>query len=184
MAWVLNEHIPFDAVKEFAGQNPRASAIVGAAILEAQLSKIIENQFRDGDTKTELFKETGPLGTYDAKIKMAYTLGVVSKMAYNDLVLIGRIRNKFAHRLDIGDFTHPIIKPMCEGLKLVDTIVFELGSDPPDNLGIETKFFEPDLTEKRQRPGDRYVISVRIITSTLVSRVMQLTKPTFPRALI
>jgi DNA-binding MltR family transcriptional regulator len=63
---------------------------------------------------------TAPLGSYSGKIRVAHALGIVGPRSFKDLKLIGQIRNRFAHHLEVKDFADPKIREWCARLALAD----------------------------------------------------------------
>lgn len=49
------------------------------------------------DLLHELFRSSGPLGTFSVKINVTHLLGLFSPVASKELDTIRRIRNEFAH---------------------------------------------------------------------------------------
>jgi DNA-binding MltR family transcriptional regulator len=69
-----------------------------AAFAEEALGDLIEAFLIRGDPAKQLLEGfNAPLGTFSARIKMAYSLGLVTKRQYEDLEQLRRIRNEFAH---------------------------------------------------------------------------------------
>jgi mannitol operon repressor len=58
-----------------------------------------------------------PLGTFSARIEACYALGLTSDDEHNDLTLIRRIRNEFAHNIETT-FGTPSIVSRCSQLRL------------------------------------------------------------------
>jgi hypothetical protein len=80
--------------------NDRAMVIVGAAFLDTQLEHIIKTFLVDDEKEIEtMLRPDQSLGTYGGKTRLAYCLGLIGANVRNDLRLIGKIRNKFAHDL-------------------------------------------------------------------------------------
>jgi len=189
MVWMLSSHgkVTPEAIKEFNGQSPRTTAIVGAAIVEDCLARLIADRLPvDGDTKKGLFKDGAPLGNLDAKTKVAYVLGIVSKAAFQNLTKIVEIRNKFAHRLEIADFNHPDVKPLCEELKLIEKHIFPSGTpDSSTPQGIGVKIYIEKLDEYVATPRGRYFLSIMLFHSLdAYVRHPENPKPVPPRALM
>ncbi len=94
-----------DAMLEFARlfrdeSNDRAMVIVGAAFLDTQLEHIIKTFLVADEKEIEaILRPDQPLGTYSGKTRLAYCLGLIGANVRNDLKLIGKIRNRFAHDL-------------------------------------------------------------------------------------
>jgi DNA-binding MltR family transcriptional regulator len=75
----------------------RTAAIIAATVVEARLSSALEKRFqRDEKIQSEFFRSSGPLGSFSAKIDLAYLMGSLTKDAWHDLDLMKNIRNKFA----------------------------------------------------------------------------------------
>jgi DNA-binding MltR family transcriptional regulator len=103
-----------DAEREFSflfqeEKNERAAAIVGAAFLDTLLENILINFFIDDEKEVDkLLKNERPIGTYGSRISLAYCLGLIGKTIRDDLRLVGKIRNKFAHNLSVTFDDDPV----------------------------------------------------------------------------
>jgi DNA-binding MltR family transcriptional regulator len=186
MMWLLSMdgRVTSDVIREFNAQSPRTVAIVGAAILEDCLERLLKLRFPvDGETKRELFKSTGAIGNLDVKIKMAYAFGILSKAAFSDFRTICEIRNKFAHRLDIDSFEHADVRHKCFDLKLIETHLFEAGQPHEDGLNMTLSVEK--LAEKLMSPRDRFFLSVMFLHGINIHVPHpDNAKPRRPRALI
>ena len=78
------------------------SAIVfhAIAILEYDLERCLKRSFRElnADMQKRLFGAYGPVGTFAAKIDMAYALGITTDEVHAELDKFRKIRNVFAHK--------------------------------------------------------------------------------------
>jgi DNA-binding MltR family transcriptional regulator len=185
--WLLStgSKVTSEAIKEFNSQSARTTAIVGAAILDDCLGRLIAARLpTEGETKKQLFKPpSGALSSFDTKIKVAYTMGILSKVAFQDLTEIAKIRNLFAHRLYIADFEHPEVKPLCDKLHLIETHVFS--GRVPENTGLRLCMAVPDLEERLSTAKGRYFLSIMLIHGIDVHVPdPDNPKPPSPRALI
>lgn len=99
-------------------ESDRATALMAAAFLEDYLSKLISCfMVKNSTVNREIFSHNGPLGTFSAKIDMAYMLALISPAVRKDLHLLRKIRNEFAHTAKPLEFTEHRIKSRCEELK-------------------------------------------------------------------
>jgi DNA-binding MltR family transcriptional regulator len=98
-------------------ENDRALAIVGGAFLDTLLENIlIEFLVDDEKEVAELLRYDGPIGTYSGRIRTAYCLGLLRKAVRDDLRLVGKIRNRFAHDLS-ASFADQQISSWCGALR-------------------------------------------------------------------
>lgn len=69
-----------------------------AAFAEEALGDLILSFLMPGDAAKRLVEGfNAPLGTFSARIKMAYSLGLITEGQHSDLDRLRRIRNEFAH---------------------------------------------------------------------------------------
>ena len=101
------EEIPLPL--ELASTSDRACAIVAATMLDALLEKLLRKRLA-GDKHDILFSSYGPLSTFAAKIDIALAVGVISLTEYSDLQRVRKIRNEFAHSLELISFSESPIK--------------------------------------------------------------------------
>ena len=104
-------------------QTDRTAAIVGGAILEDRLRRSIALYLRTDltdDDQSSLFEDRGPLTDFDAKIRIAYCLGMLSRENKQDFDHIRRIRNGFAHSIPHHDFEAVGIRTICEDLWIIN----------------------------------------------------------------
>lgn len=103
-----------DALREFIllfehEQNERAAAIVGATFLDTLLENTLINFFADDEGEVNNLLNNGrPLGTYSSRTSLAYCLGLIGAIVRDDLRIVGKIRNKFAHDLRASFNDDPI----------------------------------------------------------------------------
>jgi hypothetical protein len=107
----------FDSLFPYEGKDERSIAILGGTFLEMILEHILL-AFLPEDEKevNKLMEFNQPLGNFSNKITMAYCLGLLEKIVKDDLNLIRKIRNKFAHDL-YATFDDEQVKSWCEALK-------------------------------------------------------------------
>jgi hypothetical protein len=88
-----------NALRELDRDSDRGSAILGAAILDVALERVLSQVFQSpvsgGDDG--LFSPERPLGSFAAKIDLSARLGLLSRDFAAALHLVRRIRNDAAH---------------------------------------------------------------------------------------
>jgi DNA-binding MltR family transcriptional regulator len=106
-------------LKEFTTSDDRSCAILGASYVEFLLEQALRDVFvQDEEAQQQLLSDRGPLGTFSAKIELAYCLGLITKDERDDLNLIRKVRNDFAHKLKSLNFMNDGIRSRCLEMKL------------------------------------------------------------------
>ena len=102
-------------------EDDRTLAIVATAFLEDVLAEAIAVRLPvlDGEVRKTLFdpQRNAPLSNYASKVHMARAMFVVDGVPYEDLKLIGRIRNQFALNVRVTSFEHDKVLPSIRKLK-------------------------------------------------------------------
>jgi hypothetical protein len=96
--------------RELKGQSDRGLAIMGGAYVEDALKDYLEAHWRKGDDAAKAFKNlTQPsraLGSFSAKIDIAYLTHLIDTTLWKDLTNLKNIRNDFAHKMTLNDREH------------------------------------------------------------------------------
>jgi DNA-binding MltR family transcriptional regulator len=116
--WSLED---FEIIKrEIIAQTDRGAAVLAASLLDEHLKWAIDRLFVEMSNKDakSIFDGTGPLSTFKGRTDICFALGVIDQACRRDLGIIGRIRNRFAHRVEVITFNEPTISSLCEQLLL------------------------------------------------------------------
>jgi DNA-binding MltR family transcriptional regulator len=91
-----------------------------ASILDTALEDLLKAYFvNDPNVASNMLGQMRPLGTFSARIDMAYLLGWISLDIHRDLHLIRKIRNDFGHRMKALSFEDPMIRPRCLEIQIM-----------------------------------------------------------------
>ena len=102
--------------------------------METILEHILIELFPEDEKEVDiLLTYEKPLGTYSNKVRMVYCLGLIEKMVMQDLKLLGKIRNRFAHDLRVS-FGDKDISGWCRQLKWHREVFFS--HETPKNATI------------------------------------------------
>jgi hypothetical protein len=104
MVWITDQKEHEAIVQEIENSPDRTAAIVACAFLEERLKERLKVLLREGSTTDNLLGENGFLGTLFNKNAMAYALRIYDKATLKNIIVIGRVRNTFAHRLTMNSF--------------------------------------------------------------------------------
>jgi len=127
---ILDKGRVIELASELQAESERGSAIVGAALLNSLLGRIIQ-EYVFGDNP-ELHKElldscnmNAPLGSFGARTSIVYGFGLIPKSIRDALRKVEIISNKFARQKG-ATFTNEKISALC--FTLLDLV--DLGEDP------------------------------------------------------
>ena len=98
-------------------ETDRGCALVGASLTENALREIIRiHAFQAPNTDLDdIFGFEAPLGTFSAKIKIAYAFGMIDKKIRDDCDRIRVLRNAFAHSRVPINFKTSAVTRGCSG---------------------------------------------------------------------
>ena len=150
--------------------------LVGAAILEERLTRIFQVLFDSKQAPRKLqesiFDSNGPLSTFSAKIKLAYSLGLIDRSSFEDLETVRRIRNRFAHTPKQVEFIGSVVSTEIERMHCVQA---HRKSMPRfSNTGMDSPPTKLQEAELRAQGYVKYTKS--IFTLGVMSLQVELTK--------
>ena len=91
-------------------ETERGCALTSCGHLDAKLEELLRLYFiHVGKVAKDLLGQSRPLGSFAARIDLAYALGVIGSRARRELHFIREIRNDLAHDPNAKDFGHPVI---------------------------------------------------------------------------
>ena len=124
-------------MEEFQAETDRGAALIGGAFLDEQLKELLQGFLVD-DTKRaeEMLGAMGPLGTFSSRILASYLLGLITSECYEDLQLVRKIRNHFAHKLQGTTFADQQVVGWCSTLRQCDRLEFDSPLTPRDRFVI------------------------------------------------
>jgi hypothetical protein len=108
-------------VRELFDSSDRACALLGAAVLDRELTDLIGTMLIDHSDATidrVFFARDAVLPSFASRIDMSHSMGLISDDYRRELSRIRRIRNAFAHASLSVQFTEHAIKSECENLTM------------------------------------------------------------------
>jgi hypothetical protein len=101
---LLNETTSF--VEGLAKEGERAAVVLSAARLDVSLERLLKKLMHPHPGGSDnLFDSDRALGSFSAKIALAYRLGVIDRNFEHALQMIRKIRNAFAHSIDVASLS-------------------------------------------------------------------------------
>jgi mannitol operon repressor len=104
-------------LRELQKETPRGAVIISGVVLAEQLGKTLEHYLTDHKEVKKLLDGgvSAPLGSFSARILMAFGLRLIDEKEYRNLQIIRKIRNHFAHNLH-ASFDDQEVKSWCDSL--------------------------------------------------------------------
>jgi hypothetical protein len=103
--------------RALSSESDRGAALFAAAHIDSRLEVLLRAFLvQDEKVAAPLFRGTAAPATFSARIDMAYLLGLLSSEKRNELHLIRKMRNEFAHSASELSFSHEPLASQCRQL--------------------------------------------------------------------
>ena len=110
-------------MKEIESDSHRATAVVAGAFVQERLLHAIRGRLiQDDKLCDEIFMPGRAIGDFGAQINLGYLMGIYTKAAQRELYSIRKLRNDFAHNMEVNDFETQKISALCANLKIWETV--------------------------------------------------------------
>jgi DNA-binding MltR family transcriptional regulator len=104
-------------------ESDRGSVLMAAAFIEDKITQLLETyMINDTTIQKKIFGGNGALATFSSKIDISFLLGLIPKNIYNDLGVLRKLRNDFAHNAKSITFQTDYIKDRCNVLQVVSNV--------------------------------------------------------------
>jgi hypothetical protein len=165
-----------EAIAELTDSPDRSAAIVASALVDDHLTTVlIGSLHNDPEIMGQMFRGSGPLASFSAKIKLAFLVGLLSQRACNDLHTIRRIRNTFAHELGELSFKSQSVAALAMNLTLPDW--YNVGvqiQNPRTGKPVGLSLYEKERDDVSD-PRTRFLVTCKLFLS-----IFTLTPPNVP----
>ena len=105
-------------VEELKSETDRGLPLVGSALIDHKLFETLEAFFIKGKTAENLLAGgNAALGTFSSRTAACFALGLIDEFEYQEISLIRKIRNEFAHAKHGISFQTQKISGLCDGLR-------------------------------------------------------------------
>ncbi|MFW1945318.1 transcriptional regulator [Acinetobacter guillouiae] len=116
-------------------ESDRAVPLITAALIEEILHRTLQAFLCDVSASKKILDGfNAPLGTFSSKIDACYALGLIDEHEYNEINLIRKIRNEFAHTVYNADFNIQKVKDLCMTFK------YSVPPDIGDKISVRGRF--------------------------------------------
>jgi hypothetical protein len=119
MTWITLSDADKPILEEIEKQTDRAAALIATSYLEDRLVEAIKARtVRDQNVEKDMFRNSGPLGSFSAKIDLGFMLGLYDGVVRKMLHTVRDIRNEFAHVAQPRDFNSQRIADLCKNISI------------------------------------------------------------------
>jgi DNA-binding MltR family transcriptional regulator len=133
-----------------------SAIVVGVSYIDACLASLLSKRLlKSSVTEKLLDSRSGPIGSFAARADLAYAVGLIPKVMYQDLLVLAELRNETAHHHFALAFSSSQVALHCEKLEYVRSLKTQGGAQIID---------EAWLTRSR----DRFTISAVMIVNRLL----------------
>jgi DNA-binding MltR family transcriptional regulator len=152
-------------------ESDRGVVLTSASFLDEALEVLLRERFSIRQPKSKssmkpLFQPFGPLSTFSGKITICYAIDLIGKWMYEDLEIVRKLRNEFAHSFGVARFDLPISVQLTERLKAADFAVTITTKKANGMKEIKKRKSRPPTT-KAHMERTRFTMSVTFIGALL-----------------
>ncbi|MFF2287279.1 transcriptional regulator [Peribacillus butanolivorans] len=173
---LIQKYDDLDVFKEFdkevANNSDRGIALICGSIIDEILKELLKDFFiKSSKIDKEIFGVNQTLGTFDAKYKIAYYLGLINDIEMKNIVLLQRIRNKFAHQIFGISFENEEIKNIAFNFKIPKNgyippvIPFQKGQASLPKIDLNP-------IKKDSTPREKFIFTFKYLYMSLHTRTM------------
>ena len=127
----------FDVLNQ---EDDLAVIVIAASYLDASLGAMLKRHLREGSTSERLLDpQRGAVGSFATRADLCYSLQLIDKGVFQDLIRIAEIRNMVAHNHFALSFDSPQIGDLVRQLQYPD-IVFNTATGDPLRISGELQF--------------------------------------------
>ena len=160
------------ALDELEDTSPRAAAVLGGALLEDLLDRLLAKALPE-DSKVQM--KVGEIDYFN-KALWALRMGLISKFDFSELHILGRVRNQFAHSWSADlSFGSERIKDRIRSLKSPDRRIQNVGGTGQHLV------LQGDVTAYSEaNEQHRWLVAVNQMMIRLLSRIEATEKRSIP----
>jgi DNA-binding MltR family transcriptional regulator len=102
----------------FNYDNDLTFCLLATSYIDACLTDYLLSKLRKSSVTSSMLNHKGPLGSIFSKAQLSYSLSLIEKVYYQDIVKLAEIRNEFAHLHTRITFDNDRIVKLCNELNL------------------------------------------------------------------
>jgi DNA-binding MltR family transcriptional regulator len=154
------EHLSKDVRNFFDvldGEEDLPAILVASSYIDASLASVLKRKLRESSVSDRLLDTNSRFGSISSRTDLCFSLGLIEKKLYQDLILISRIRDKVIEHQDDLDFSAPSISDLCNELGYVASLK---NGNSVESLGLE---------EWMEGARDQFIITALMVSQRLLT---------------
>lgn len=177
MPWFSRDKKEEEALSELLTFSDRVVGLLSPIFIDRRLEFAIKLNWRDSEDNSvfsDLFRDGGALGSFKTRVQIGFAMKLYDEIAYADLLVINKIRNAFAHRLEAKDFSSSPVKDFAAKIKLPDVYPGTHEAEAGKIFkGVRTKdailgrLLHTTALEKIEGARDRFLRATEILVTLL-----------------
>lgn len=137
--------------------------IVGVSYVDACLASLLAKRLLKSSITDKLLEsQSGAIGSFGVRSDLAYSLGLIDKVMYQDLLALAKLRNITAHHHFELSFASDEIAKGCSELKYVATSLATANAGGPS---MEDEWIAG--------PRDRFMLTASMIVNRLLITALE-----------
>lgn len=160
-----------------AGLPDRVVGILFPVLIDRRLETAIKGRWRDLTPHRavfkELFRDGGPLGSFQPRIHIGYAIGLYDEAMHADIKRIARIRNAFAHEPGVNSFADQPVGDLTGALTLPERYPIGHPADGDPHRFAEGMMAESGIDDT-ETPIGRFLRSVELVLTWLALQTGEL----------
>ena len=162
---------------ELRSESDRGATILANVWIEDLLERKLRTLFKKGNSSTrrKLFELNGPFASFSSKILVAHSLGWIDSQIHDDINLVRKIRNVFAHEIHGIDLESPKIRSLIDQFKTPSSYYYDWhelqAAASADGEGLTLYTGEPpdDIGEALDIQRLRYHLTVSLLVTEVAA---------------
>jgi DNA-binding MltR family transcriptional regulator len=135
--------------------------VVGVSYVDACLESLLSKRLlKSSGTEKLLDSRSGAIGSFASRTDLAYTLGLIPKSMYQDLLVLAELRNETAHHHFALSFSSERIANHCDKLQYVRSLKTPDGAQVIDEAWVHG-------------PRDRFNITAVMIVTRILLKALE-----------
>ncbi len=122
-------------------ESDRGAIIISASLLDVGLENLLKSKLINNDKKDDVLFNgaNAPLSSFSSRIEFAYRMGLIRKDVKNSFNALRKIRNEFAHTIELVSLDDSRIKDKLLHIFSLSSDIFNAAKSNSIDISVEKK---------------------------------------------